>query len=64
MESVLSNCQDSVPQHVLDLLGGDMFNAVILPDGGDWGVIVGSWVGLDPVNNDDSCPDWAQCDIA
>ncbi len=59
VEGVFSNCRDSVLQHVLDLLGGDVFDAIVLPDGGDWGVVVGSWVGSDPANNGGSYPDWA-----
>ncbi len=57
VEGVLSKCQDSVLQHIPDLPGGDVFNAVVLPDGRDWGVIIGSCVGLDPANNGGSCPD-------
>jgi hypothetical protein len=64
VDGVFSNCQDGVPQCVLDLPGGDVFNAVVLPDGGDWGVVNGSCVGSDPVNDGCSCPDWAQCDVA
>jgi hypothetical protein len=64
VEGVLSNCQGSIPQRVLDLLGGDVFDTVVLPDGRDWGVVVGSWVGSDPANDGSSCPDWAQCDVA
>jgi hypothetical protein len=41
-----------------------VFFAVVLPDGGDRGIVVGSWVGSDPANDSGSCPDWAQCDIA
>jgi hypothetical protein len=41
-----------------------MFNAVVLPDGRDQGILDGSRVGLDPSNNGGSCPDWAQCDVA
>ncbi len=51
VEGVLSNCQDGILQCVLDLPGGDAFNAVVLPDGRDWGAIVGSWEGLDPAND-------------
>jgi hypothetical protein len=42
----------------------DVFDVVVLPDGGDQGVAVGSQVGLYPANNGSSCPDWAQCNIA
>jgi hypothetical protein len=62
MEGVLSNCQDGILQHILDLPGGDVFDVVVLPDGRNWGVVVGSWVGSDPANNGGSCLDWAQCD--
>jgi hypothetical protein len=64
VEGVLSNCQDGILQHILDLPGSDVFDAVVLSDGGDWGVVVFSWVGLDPANNGGSCPDWAQCNVA
>jgi hypothetical protein len=64
VENTLSNCQDGVPQRVLDLSGGDVLDAVVMPDGRDRGVVVGFWVGLDPANDGGSCPDWAQCDIA
>ncbi len=57
VEGVLSNCRDGIPQCDLDLPGGDVLNAVVLPDGGDWGVVVGSWVESYPANNGSSCPD-------
>ncbi len=41
-----------------------MVNAVVSPGGGDWSVVVGSRVGLDPTNNGGSCSNWAQCDVA
>ncbi len=63
-EGILSNCQDSILQRILDLPGGDVFDAAILPDGKDWGVVVGSWVRSDPANDGGSCSDWAQCGIA
>ncbi len=41
-----------------------MVDAVIPPDGGDWSIIVGTRVGLDPTNDGCSCADWAQGDVA
>ncbi len=41
--------------HIPDLVGGDMFDAVTPTNGGDWGVVVGSWVGSDPSNNGGRC---------
>ncbi len=37
-----------------------MVNAVIFPDGGDWGVVIDTWVGSYPANDGGSCLDWAQ----
>ncbi len=59
----LSDCRDCISQCVCDLLGGDVVNAVVFPDGGDWGVVVGTKVGLDSANDDGGCSDWAQCHI-
>ena len=41
------------------MFGVDAFDAVVMSDGGDWGVIVGSWAGSDPANDGGSYPDWA-----
>ncbi len=41
-----------------------MVDAVILPDGGDWSVKVGSWVGFDLANDGSCCSDWAKGDVA
>jgi hypothetical protein len=37
-----------------------MFDAVVPTNGGDWGVIIGSWIGSDPGNDGGRCLDWAQ----
>ena len=37
-----------------------MVDAVVLPDGGDWDVVIGTQVGLDLVNDGGGCLDWAQ----
>jgi hypothetical protein len=39
-------------------------NAVVFPDGGDWGVIVGTQVGSDLANDGGGCLDWAQRHVA
>ena len=41
-----------------------MVDAVVFPDGGDWGVVVGTRVGLDSVNDGGGCSDWAQRCVA
>ena len=41
-----------------------MVDAVIFPDGGDWGVVVGTRVGLDSANDGGGCSDWAQRHVA
>jgi hypothetical protein len=33
VEGVLPNCQDGISQHVCDVLGCNVFDAVVLPDG-------------------------------
>ncbi len=60
VEGVLPNCQDGILQCICDVLGCNVFDAIILPDGWNWGAIIGSQVGLDPTNDGSSCPDWAQ----
>ncbi len=41
-----------------------MVDAVVFPDGGDWGVVVGTRVGSDSANKGGSCSDWAQRHVA
>ncbi len=64
VECVLPNCRDGISQCICDLLGHDVFNAVIFPDSGDWGVVVGSRVQSDPTDDGCYCADWAQGDVA
>jgi hypothetical protein len=45
---------------IRDLLGGNVVNAVVSPDGRDWSIAVGTQVGLDPTNNGCSCTDWVR----
>ena len=64
VECVLPDCRDGILQRVRDLFGRDVFDAVVLPDGGDWSIIVGSWVRSDPTDNGCCGTDWAQGDVA
>ena len=41
-----------------------MVDAIVFPDGRDWGVVVGTRVESDSVNNGGGCLDWAQCYVA
>jgi hypothetical protein len=37
-----------------------MFDVVVPTNGGDWGVVVRSWVVSDLANNGNGCLDWVQ----
>ena len=41
-----------------------MFDLIVHPDGGNWGVVVGSRVGFDSTYNGSCCLYWAEGDIA
>ena len=41
-----------------------MVDAIVFPDGRDWGVVVGTRVELDLVNDGGGCSDRAQCYVA
>ncbi len=40
-----------------------MFDSIVPPDGKNWGVLVGSWVGFDSTHDGSCCLDWAEGDI-
>ena len=40
-----------------------MFDSIVPPDGGNWGVVVRSRVGFDLTYNCSCCSDWAEGDI-
>jgi hypothetical protein len=41
-----------------------VFDLIVPPDGGNWGVVVGSQVGFDSMYNGSCCSYWAEGDIA